>query len=153
MIYIPTERQGNIRRTVMTEQIPRSRIVPLGSGELPMAMNQFEYMNLVYDCKLTQKMTHVLGYLAVRYNFTMRRATMMGQRRAANDLKMERKTYRKATLDLERWGWVKVTKVGQNRPDRYTLMIGNEIVNQEWTEPLAKKTQLQNEQNQIEDEF
>ena len=153
MIYIPTERQESIRRSVMTEEIPKSRIVPLGTGELPAAMNQFEYMNLVYDSKLTQKMTHVLGYLAIRYNFTERRATMMGQRRAANDLKMERKTYRKATMDLEQWGWVKVRKVGPNKPDRYTLMIGNEIVSQEWTEPLAKKTQLQNERNKIEDDF
>lgn len=108
-------------------------------------MNQFEYMNLVYDCKLTKQMTHVLGYLAIRYNFAERRATMMGQRRAANDLKMERKTFRLATMELERWGWVRVRKGTLNKPDRYTLLIGNEIPDLKWTEEVAKRTQLAKE--------
>jgi len=63
------------------EIVPRSRIYPLGTGELPKGMTQFEFMNLVYDCKLTKQMTHVLGYVAIRYNFKERRPTMMGQRR------------------------------------------------------------------------
>jgi len=135
---------------ISSEILPNSRIYPLGTGELPLSMNQFEYMNLVYDCTLTQKMTHVLGYLAVRYNFTERRATMMGQRRAANDLKMERSTFRLATKDLEKWGWVRIKKGSRNKTDRYTLLIGYEIPDQKWTEPEAKMAQLQNEQDEPE---
>jgi hypothetical protein len=135
---------------ISNEILPNSRIYPLGTGELPLSMNQFEYMNLVYDCTLTQKMTHVLGYLAVRYNFTERRATMMGQRRAANDLKMERSTFRLATKDLEKWGWVRIKKGSRNKTDRYTLLIGYEIPDQKWTEPEAKMAQLQNEQDEPE---
>jgi hypothetical protein len=135
---------------ISSEILPNSRIYPLGTGELPLSMNQFEYMNLVYDCTLTQKMTHVLGYLAVRYNFTERRATMMGQRRAANDLKMERSTFRLATKDLEKWGWVRIKKGSRNKTDRYTLLIGHEIPDQKWTEPEAKMAQLQNEQDEPE---
>ena len=130
--------------------VPRSRIYALGTGELPSGMNQFEFMNLVYDCRLTQKMTHVLGYLAIRYNFIERRATMMGQRRAANDLKMERKTFRSATIELEKWGWVRIKKGSRNKTDRYTLLIGYEIPDQKWTEPEAKMAQLQNEQDEPE---
>jgi hypothetical protein len=129
------------------EIVPRSRIYPLGTGELPKGMNQFEYMNLVYDCKLTKQMTHVLGYLAIRYNFSERRATMMGQRRASNDLKMERKTFRLATKALEEWGWVRIKNGTMNRPDRYTLLLGREITSRKWTDEVAKRTQLQNEQD------
>jgi hypothetical protein len=129
---------------------PNSRIYPLGTGELPPKMNQFEYMNLVYDCTLTQKMTHVLGYLAIRYSFKERRATMMGQRRAANDLKMGRSTFRLATKDLEKWGWVSIKKGSRNKTDRYTLLIGYEIPDQKWIEPEAKLAQIQNEQEESE---
>ena len=78
---------------------------------------------------------------------------MMGQRRAANDLKMERKTFRLATKDLEKFGWVEIRKVSPNKPDRYTLLIGYEIESQQWTEPGAKKTQLANEKNNEDDDF
>lgn len=132
------------------EIVPRSRIYPLGTGELPKGMNQFEFMNLVYDCKLTKQMTHVLGYLAIRYNFSDRRATMMGQRRAANDLKMERKTFRQATKALEEWGWVRIKSGTMSKPDRYTLLIGREITSRKWTDEVAKRTQLQNEQDQAD---
>jgi hypothetical protein len=128
--------------------MPKSRVYPLGTGELPKGMNQFDFMNLVYDCKLTKQMTHVLGYLAVRYNFTERRATMMGQRRAANDLHMERSTFRQATKDLLKWGWVRIKKGSRNKTDRYTLLIGNEITDLKWTEPGAKLAQLQHEQEE-----
>ena len=128
--------------------VPRSRIYPLGTGELPKGMNQFEYMNLVYDCKLTKQMTHVLGYVAIRYNFKERRATMMGQRRAANDLDMERSTFRLATQDLEKWGWVRIKKGSRNKTDRYTLLIGYEIPDLKWKEPEAKLAQLRNEQDE-----
>jgi hypothetical protein len=111
-------------------------------------MNQFEFMNLVYDCKLTKQMTHVLGYLAIRYNFTERRATMMGQRRAANDLDMERSTFRLATQDLGKWGWVRIKKGSRNKTDRYTLLIGYEIPDLKWAEPEAKVAQLRNEQEE-----
>ncbi len=128
--------------------VPRSRIYPLGTGELPKGMNQFEYMNLVYDCKLTKQMTHVLGYVAIRYNFKERRATMMGQRRAANDLDMERSTFRLATQDLEKWGWVRIKKGSRNKTDRYTLLIGYEVPGLKWAEPKAKLAQLRHEQEE-----
>lgn len=128
--------------------VPRSRIYPLGTGELPKGMTQFDFMNLVYDCKLTKQMTHVLGYVAIRYNFKERRPTMMGQRRAANDLDMERTTFRLATQDLEKWGWVKIKKGSRNKTDRYTLLIGYEIPDLKWKEPEAKLAQLRNEQDE-----
>jgi len=90
-------------------------------------------------------MTHALSYLAIRYNFADRRATMMGQRRAANDLHMERKTFSKAVLALEEWGWVSVEKSFNGNPNQYTLLIGNEISDLKWTEETAKKTQLEEE--------
>jgi hypothetical protein len=133
---------------ISSEVCPKSRIVPLGTGELPPDMNQWKYMQLVYDSKLTKKMIHALGYLSIRYNFKKRRATKMGQRRAANDLHMERKTFMGAIKELEQYGWVRREKGQYGKPDRFTPLIGFEISELRWMEQVAKETQLERERLQ-----
>ena len=133
---------------ISSEILPKSRVFPLGTGELPPEMNQWKYMQLVYDSKLTKGMIHALGYLSIRYNFKKRRATKMGQRRAANDLHMERKTFMAAIQDLEQYGWVKREKGQPGKPDRFTPQIGFEIPDLRWMEKVAKRTQLERERLQ-----
>lgn len=132
------------------EKLPKSRTYPLGTGTIPKGMTQFDYMHLAYDCRLTKQMKHVLAYLALRYNFKKGVATKMGQRRASNDLHMDRKTFRTARQDLEKWGWVSVKKGVHNNPDRITLLIGNEIPDLEWMDVVAKETQFEREEDGYE---
>lgn len=127
------------------ETLPKSRTYPLGTGTIPKGMTQFDYMHLVYDCRLTKQMKHVLAYLALRYNFQNRVPTKMGQRRVANDLHIDRKTYRLARQDLEKWGWISVKKGMHNNPDRITLLIGHEVPEIDWMDEIAKETQYERE--------
>jgi hypothetical protein len=127
----------------ITEIQPNSRIYPLGSGAIPPGMSQFDYMGLAYDCRLTKKMLHVLGYLAFRYNFLENRPTSMGQRRASNDLHMTRQTFADGIAELVSYGWVRQIKSDDpNEADNYDLLIGIECPNVKWMDPTAKKTQL-----------
>lgn len=132
------------------ELLPLSRIYDLGIGQIPVGMDQFDYMNLAYDCRISKQATHVLGYLAIRYNFIERRPASMGQRRAANDLKMTRQTFANAVEDLVRLGWVrKIQSDDPNDPYNYELLIGIEDPNQKWMDETAKKTQLLRDQKKI----
>jgi hypothetical protein len=130
--------------------LPLSRIFDLGIGRIPDGMDQFDYMNLAYDSLLTKQATHVLGYLALRYNFKDRRPASMGQRRAANDLKMTRQTFANGVEELVALGWViKIESDDPNEPHNYELLIGTENPDQKWIDPVAKKTQLQRDQKKI----
>jgi hypothetical protein len=132
------------------ELLPLSRIYDLGIGQIPATMDQFEYMNLAYDCRISKQATHVLGYLAIRYNFLERRPATMGQRRAANDLKMTRQTFANAVDELVSLGWVrKIESDDPNEPHNYELLIGREDPTQKWMDEVAKKTQLLRDQKKI----
>lgn len=133
-------------RKRMDEYIPKSRKVALGSGSIPGWMNQFDYMELVYGSLLSNGEKHVLGYLALRFNFADGRETRMGTRRAANDLHMSRNTFCKYRDQLEQKKWITRRSGGFNEPDRITLLIGLEDPNLKWKDPVAKRTQLDREQ-------
>lgn len=125
----------------MNEYIPKSRKVPLGTGRLPSGFNQFDFMELVYGCRLSKGEKHVLSYLAFRYNFEKRQPTKMGTRRAANDLDMERTTFTKYRNSLREKRWLTIRQGYLGKPDQITLLIGTEDENLKWRDPLAKQTQ------------
>lgn len=131
----------DIGEVLMDEYIPKSRKVPLGTGRIPSEFNQFDFMELVYGCRLSKGEKHVLSYLAFRYNFEKRRATKMGTRRAANDLDMERTTFTKYRDILREKGWLTIRQGNLGNPDRITLLIGTEDENLKWKDPKAKQTQ------------
>jgi hypothetical protein len=137
--------------TDLESQDPKSRIYPLGTGALPPGMSQFDYMGLAYDCRLTKRMLHVLGYLAFRYNFLENRPASMGQRRASNDLHMTRQTFADGIAELVAYGWViQIKSDDYNDADNYELLIGNECPDVKWKDSIAKKTQLIREKKKAE---
>lgn len=144
------KRNNNKENQMSTEEMkPRSRIVELGFGKHPDDMNQFDYMNLAYDCRLSRKAKHVLGYLAFRYNFKDRRPASMGQRRAANDLHIDRKTFASGVEQLVALGWVRlIVSEDPNETYNYELCIGVEDPSIRWTDTKAKNTQLMRDQRQ-----
>jgi hypothetical protein len=132
---------------VIEGYVPRSRKVPLGSGTIPVGMNQFDYMELVYGCRLSKGEKHVLSYLAFRYNFENRTPTKMGTRRASNDLDMERSTFTKYRNKLNEKGWITIKKGYLGKPDQISLHIGVEDETLNWKDAAAKQTQYIREIN------
>lgn len=126
---------------ILSGYVPRSRKVPLGSGRIPNGMTQFDFMELVYGCRLSKGEKHVLSYLAFRYNFENRQPTKMGTRRAANDLDMERTTFTKYRNRLKDKGWISIRHGYLGKPDKITLHIGVEDETLKWKDEQAKQTQ------------
>jgi hypothetical protein len=121
---------------------PKSRFVDLGYGSLDFSVTRDQYVELFLGAKLRNPQKQVLMYLAFRFNFKKKNATIMSVRRASNDLDMSKSTFIKYKKELEDLGWIKVQKCSNNNPDKITLLIGNEIPDLKWKEPAHKKTQL-----------
>jgi hypothetical protein len=127
------------------DRLPESRIYPLGCGELPSGITRDEYIGIFLGCKLKSREKNILQYLAFRYNFKLQRACFVSTRRAANDLDITTNTFIKAKKELVRLGWISVEKGENNNPDQITLLIGKEIEELTWKEPLHKSVQLDKE--------
>lgn len=126
---------------VAGEIVPKSRIVPLGYGSLPLTMKRHEFEFLVYDVKLTREMKRSLLYYSSRFNWREKKATFVSLSRASNDLQVGRKYLAKALRELEACGWVDVSKSGK-RTYAVTVKIGHELTDEKWPESLAKQSQL-----------
>lgn len=132
------------------DRLPDSRIYPLGYGELPAGITRDQYVDLFLGCKLKSREKNVLQYLAFRYNFKKEQASFASTRRAANDLDITPKTFIEAKKELKRLGWISVESGENNNPDQITLLIGNEVTDLKWKDPLAKSIQLDKEERRRE---
>lgn len=130
---------------------PKSRKYDLGSGALPPQITRSEYVELFLGSKLKSREKNALLYLSHRYNFKEARATSMSVRRAANDLDWNTSTFRSAKRELLRLGWISVKKSSFQQTDKITLLIGHEIPELKWKEPIHKETQLEYEAEGLEE--
>ena len=127
------------------EFIPKSRIYPLGTGEIPSGMTTTQYVEMVLNCRLKSYDKSLLMYFAHRYNFKERRPTSMSIRRAANDLDIDKKTFLKYRKHLEQLGWLEVIEGRRNGTNKVILRIGHELPDLPWKEPTAKNDQMERE--------
>jgi hypothetical protein len=128
------------------DRLPENRIYPLGYGELPSGITRDEYIGIFLGCKFKSREKSVLQYLCYRFNFKLQQATYVSTRRASNDMDITTKTYGEAKKELKRLGWISIEKGENNGSDRITLLIGNEIKELKWKEPVAKSKQLDREE-------
>ena len=132
--------------------LPKSRKgVELGYGAIPRHFSLYDYNQFVWDCNITHEMQRSLLYYAARFNWENRKACRASLLRMANDLKVGRKYLAQALQDLERYGWVTVTR-GYKGLKLVTPMIGFEVPGKNWREPIAKQKQLLND-NGVDDEY
>lgn len=138
------DKEGSITAVAEDELIPKSRKVPLGSGELPPNMSWMDYNYLVYDTRLTSPMKRSLLYYASRFNWVKRDGTWISLQRMANDLCVERKALGIALKELIKHDWVSAKKDKRGN-FRVTIRVGNEIPELRWKEPQNKTTQIRRE--------
>lgn len=124
---------------------PKSRIVPLGTGQIPASMALHDYNYFVYDCLLPKEMKRVLLYYATRFNWKSHSGTWVSLSRAANDLGVGRKYIALALWQLRDLGWLEVEALETHSTYFVTILIGEEVKNLKWREPRAKLKQLEDE--------
>jgi len=87
-------------------------------------LNQFDYMEKVYQTPLQTMGKLLLGYYAFRYNFKKGQGAFAGVKRTARDLGVSTSTVNKWKKYLVKQQWIEVKKRGEKETDVIYVSVG-----------------------------
>jgi hypothetical protein len=87
-------------------------------------LNQFDYMEVVYETPLQTMGKVLLSYYAFRYNFKKGRGAYAGVKRTARDFGISTSTVNKWKKYLLQHQWIEVKKRGEHETDVIFVSIG-----------------------------
>jgi hypothetical protein len=87
-------------------------------------LNQFDYMEIVYQTPLQTMGKLLLSYYAFRYNFKKGRGAYAGIKRTARDIGVSTSTVNKWKKYLLKQQWIEVKKRGDKETDVIYVSVG-----------------------------